>query len=615
MRNVVAAVVLFLLPVLAHAQPGAGNRLAYLDEVDPYYPHARFPKLITPQWVGEAGVDAVVVLAIDDMRDPKRYEAFLRPILRRLKEIDGRAPVSIMTNLVDPKDPQLQRWLKEGVSLECHTLDHPCPFFKDGFGKARETYDKCVNLMHAIPNNKPVAFRMPCCDSLNTPSPRFYAEVFNKTTDKGKFLQIDSSVFNVFTANDSELPRELVLMPDGTERFRRYLPRDRSFVNSIEDYPYPYVIGRLCWQFPCMTPSDWQAQFLQKPNNPQTVKDWQAALDCTVIKKGVMTMVFHPHGWIRNDQIVELVDYTDKKYGKRVKFLNFGEALERLNKNLLRTDPVRNPEHGRDNGIRLADLNNDGFMAVVVSREEFSKSKVLQKTHVWQPKLQTWYSMDFPELLVTVDKSETLMGSPPLVWLGCFGIFRGDGKASFVTTSSGWHFDGKTWVEDKNLLKGLTNIWIMQHNTIVRKSAFWPEAGLLRDLEGDGKCEFLLGREIYRWSADDRSWKVLPFQAPRATSNMRLMDLDADGKLDIIFSNETEYGVYLFKDMKDGWSRKVIAGKAGDAGALPMIANNSENMGFFVHSGQLWWSNESTALLKDHVARLSIQELLSKLKR
>src|ERR1700676_2894404 len=116
------------------AQPAAkkadGNRLAYLDELDPYYPHRDFPKLITPQWVGDKDVECVVVLAIDDMRDPKKYETFLRPILRRLKEIDGRAPVSIMTCKVDPLDPQLQYWLKEGLSLECHTIDHPCPLFK-----------------------------------------------------------------------------------------------------------------------------------------------------------------------------------------------------------------------------------------------------------------------------------------------------------------------------------------------------------------------------------------------------------------------------------------------------------------------------------------------------
>src|SRR6267154_4526539 len=80
-----------------------GNRLAYLDgPLDPYYPHRDFAKLITPQWVGEEGVDCVVTLAIDDMRDTAKYEAFLRPILDRLKKIDGRAPVSIMTCNVKP---------------------------------------------------------------------------------------------------------------------------------------------------------------------------------------------------------------------------------------------------------------------------------------------------------------------------------------------------------------------------------------------------------------------------------------------------------------------------------------------------------------------------------
>src|SRR6266404_8523240 len=87
-----------------------------------------------------------------------------------------------------------------------------------------------------------------------------------------------------------------------------------SFVNTIEDYPYPYVINRLCWEFPCMTPSDWQANHLHSPNNPITVQDWKAALDATVIKRGVMTMVFHPHGWIRNDQLVDLIDYAVTKY-------------------------------------------------------------------------------------------------------------------------------------------------------------------------------------------------------------------------------------------------------------------------------------------------------------
>ncbi|HUG71762.1 MAG TPA: polysaccharide deacetylase family protein, partial [Pirellulaceae bacterium] len=108
-----------------------GNRLSYLAEsCDPYYVGRDFPKLITPQWVGEEGVEAVVVLAIDDMRYTAKYETYLRPILDRLEKIDGRAPVSIMTCKVDPADPQLQTWLKEGLSIECHTIDHPCPLLQ-----------------------------------------------------------------------------------------------------------------------------------------------------------------------------------------------------------------------------------------------------------------------------------------------------------------------------------------------------------------------------------------------------------------------------------------------------------------------------------------------------
>ena len=83
--------------------------------------------MTTPQWVGEPGVEAVVILAIDDMPQPDKYETVLRPILERLKQIDGRAPVSIMCNRIDPAHARQQLWLAEGLSLEVHTLAHPCP--------------------------------------------------------------------------------------------------------------------------------------------------------------------------------------------------------------------------------------------------------------------------------------------------------------------------------------------------------------------------------------------------------------------------------------------------------------------------------------------------------
>lgn len=338
-----------------------------------WYPHRDSPKLITPRWVGEEGVECVVTLAIDDMRDIAKYEAYLRPILQRLKQIDGRAPVSIMTCMVKPDDPRLQEWLDEGLSLECHTVDHPCPILAGGdLRRAKDTYDRCVDLISSIPNNKPVAFRTPCCDSLNTVSPRLFSEIINRTTPSGNFLQLDSSVFTLYTADDPSIPRELLVDPDGKEKFRKYIPRKLArgnlvhdtFVNTIENYPYPYVIQHKCWEFPCMVPSDWSANHLHKPNNPDTVRDLKAALDITVHKQGVFNLVFHPHGWIKAEQIIELIDHAVAKHGKKVKFLTFKEAVARLNQNLLGGRSLRSAS-GDDSGIRIVDTNGDGSVDVV----------------------------------------------------------------------------------------------------------------------------------------------------------------------------------------------------------------------------------------------------------
>src|SRR5437899_1460439 len=412
---------LLLLINVAAVSAGDANRLTYLDELNPYYVHRNFPKLVTPQWVGEEGVEAVVILAIDDMRGHEKWETFLRPVLNRLKRIDGRAPVSIMTCQIDPKDPHLQTWLKEDLSLETHTIAHPCPLLQRGdFAKAKSTYDRCVDLLNEVPGNKPVAFRMPCCDSLNTLSPRFFAEIFNKRTYKGNFLSIDSSVFNIITSNDPVLPRELVIDPDGQDKFRKYLPRDRTFVNTVEDYPYPYVIGHTCWEFPCVVPSDWEANHYHKPNNPITVRDLKAALDAIVLKKGVFTMVFHPHGWIKNEQMVDFIDHAVAKHGKKVKFLTFREALERLEKNLLGGNPLRGTDGG-DNGVRLIDLDGDGYLDVVIANDK------VRQTRIWSPKSNSWIVTDFPMSLVsTVENGKRSEAGAR------FGVFHSDGRASFI---------------------------------------------------------------------------------------------------------------------------------------------------------------------------------------
>src|SRR5258708_30452986 len=97
-------------------------------------------RLTTPQWIGEEGVEAAVIFSIDDWREPRKWEAYVRPVLERLKQIDGRAPFSIMCCQFAPEDPLFQTWLREGVSLEVHTLAHPCPLLgKADFAAAQQT--------------------------------------------------------------------------------------------------------------------------------------------------------------------------------------------------------------------------------------------------------------------------------------------------------------------------------------------------------------------------------------------------------------------------------------------------------------------------------------------
>ena len=79
-----------------------------------------------------------------------------------------------MTCRVTPDDPQLQNGSKRvSASKSTRSIIRALCCKSATSTKAKDTYDKCVDLLFSVPNNRPVAFRMPCCDSLNTVSPRF----------------------------------------------------------------------------------------------------------------------------------------------------------------------------------------------------------------------------------------------------------------------------------------------------------------------------------------------------------------------------------------------------------------------------------------------------------
>lgn len=590
-----------------------GNRLAYLDQpCEAYHVDHRFPKLITPQWVGEPGVDAVVIFAIDDMRDPERYETYLRPILDRLKARDGRAPVSVMTNSVDPAHPRLASWIAEGLTVDVHTIDHPCPCLQGGdFAKAKGTYENCVDQMASIAGNRVTTFRMPCCDSLNTPSPRFWSEIFAATTPNGNFLQADSSVFQIYTPDDPELPIERLTDEEGRSRFRKYVPFP-SFVNTIRNYPYPYVIGRIGWQFPCMVPSDWEAQNLHQPNNPVTIEDLKVALDLTVLKQGTMNLVFHPHGWIRAEQIVELIDHADAVHGKRIQFLTFADALQRMDRNLLGGVPLRT-DKGSDSGTRVLDLDHDGYLDVVQGGES-------GKTRRWNPENGSFDEFETPfrtRAALSPSQRHGLASASSVR----FGVLQPDGRAWALGTVEPtepprlFRFGERGWESSE-----ITAPWTVRTE---RERGAIPEVGLrgvFRDLDGNGVCEWLIdsaeGTRVY--CLRDQSWErvagSLPGGAtlfpldPAATDNgLRFIDFDADGRDDVIISDERRFGAYRFESLEALWSKTWMEGKRGEEPAIPMISRVGTSNGAWFHSGTLWVQNEDTARLPDLVERMSLE--------
>src|SRR5207248_1317478 len=336
---------------------------------------------------------------------------FLRPILNRLKQIDGRAPVSIFCNRLDAQNPQLQAWLNEGLSLEVHTLTHPCPLLANSnFVAAASEYHDCVDLLNRIPGNKPVAFRMPCCDGLNTPTPRFYAELFNRVSAGGRFLTMDSSILNLTTTNDNSLPSELAIDADGREKFRKYFPTDTNF-----------------FKYKSLT----------------------------------------------------------------LKFVNFHEAEQRLYQNLTAGQPLRDV-NGQDNGVRLVDLNNDGFLDVVIANDQ------VRKTRVWRPSDKMWIETDFPTPIVSLANSGSHQDAGVR-----FGIV-GDSNQPVVlarseSQSGAWRFDGEKWILDSALLNGL----VIDGQPLFTAQGGYDRGARLRDVDGDGVAKLIIANEsqnaVFAW--------------------------------------------------------------------------------------------------------------------
>ena len=101
-------------------------------------------------------------------------------------------------------------------------------------------------------------------------------------------------------------------------------------------------------------------------------------------------------------------------------------------------------------------------------------------------------------------------------------------------------------------------------------------------MDNDGIAEWL-GKRIHKWDPANRRWIALPHVVPGAVHlndpAIRFVDLNEDGFDDILFSDKTRWGIYLWEQRvnaglgwRPGWSYVVAEGLREDPGALPMIS-------------------------------------------
>jgi hypothetical protein len=80
-----------------------------------------------------------------------------------------------------------------------------------------------------------------------------------------------------------------------------------------------------------------------------------------------------------------------------------------------------------------------------------------------------------------------------------------------------------------------------------------------------------------------------------ATPGLRFVDIDEDGRADVVFSNADRYSLHLFTSMDDGWGRKVVGGPREEGGRIPMIVRaDGTNNGAWFKFRHMWVQNEQT---------------------
>jgi len=129
-----------------------------------------------------------------------------------------------------------------------------------------------------------------------------------------------------------------------------------------------------------------------------------------------------PDQSLPSTSVAKVIEDAISKYGNRILFLTYSECLERLNANLLDTHSLRNANDGSDSGIRIVDIDDDGFMDVLCGGDgqRFTKR--------WNPATSSWSYSSCPGIIIpNVGGAAATAGQ-----VAQFGIFHDHNRATGI---------------------------------------------------------------------------------------------------------------------------------------------------------------------------------------
>lgn len=330
--------------------------------------------LTTPQWIGEKDVDLAVFLVGDDVHFLDLVKPEFKAEMRASTEKTWTVFMQEPQQLAQVESSPLQFGLRMRPR-QCGNFDSSSDFDTDDL-KAID------DALAQIPEPRPVAHRFPCLDWSSRVSGSLITRL-SGVSKLGNFIEADTSIVNFQNKHAASM------FPNAT---------------WIDDYPYPFVTGNhLLMEFPS-GPCDslycgWTGAECRRTFGEHWLSMWQAIVGHAFTRKGIVVFCCHLASEQKPspEKVTQFVKHVRTETDGRARFLTFKQAQQRMQEHMFFGQALRRSD-GLDNGVRLLDLNQDGYMDVVVGNE------LVTKSGIWDAKASKWRRIKFPFKVVIEGK-------------------------------------------------------------------------------------------------------------------------------------------------------------------------------------------------------------------